>query len=139
MDYEFTLCLDIQADSHVASASKSRTGKLWDGRYEKITEEHGNELLAWLEKGVEVVTPVPTVTPTVTVPTVVPTVPVVPAESKVVKWLREQSVKAGYESLEDCCEKHDIDYKVLLTNDLLQRGLDKTLKDALAAKGGTNE
>jgi hypothetical protein len=135
MDYEFTLCLDIQADSHVASASKSRTGKLWDGRYEKITEEHGNELLAWLEKGVEVVAPTHTVTPTVNVPAPID----VPAEPKAVKWLREQSVKAGYESLEDCCAKYDIDCKVLLTNDLLQRGLDKTLKDELAVKGGANE
>jgi len=52
IDYEFTLCLDVQQKNHIASASKDRTG-LWDERYEKITEAHGRELLDWLEKGAE--------------------------------------------------------------------------------------
>jgi len=48
MDYEFTLCLDVQQQNHIASASKDRT-TLWDGRFEKISEAHGIELKKWLE------------------------------------------------------------------------------------------
>lgn len=48
MDFEFTICLDIQQKNHVAAASKDRTG-LWDQRYEIITEAHGRELKAWLD------------------------------------------------------------------------------------------
>ena len=51
MDYEFTLCLDVQ-QSHVAGASKDRTG-LWLNRYEMITVKHGQEMLDWLNKGSE--------------------------------------------------------------------------------------
>src|SRR5688572_16452065 len=38
--------------NHIASASKDRT-RLFDGRYFKISQDTGMELLAWLESGVE--------------------------------------------------------------------------------------
>lgn len=49
MEYEFTVMLDVDM-AHVASSSKDRTG-LFDGRYFKISQETGKELLAWLETG----------------------------------------------------------------------------------------
>lgn len=51
MEYEMTIMLDIDMQ-HVASASKDRTG-LFDGRYFKIDESTGQELLAWLDGGAE--------------------------------------------------------------------------------------
>lgn len=51
MEYEFTVMLDIDM-SHVASSSKDRT-RLFDGQLFKITQEHGEALRDWLEKGVE--------------------------------------------------------------------------------------
>ncbi len=49
MEYEFTVMLDVDMH-HVASASKDRTS-LFDGRFFKISQETGTELLAWLETG----------------------------------------------------------------------------------------
>lgn len=49
MEYEFTVMLDIDM-SHVASASKDRTG-LFDGQFFKITQATGEKLLSWLETG----------------------------------------------------------------------------------------
>ena len=49
MEYEFTVMLDIDMH-HIASASKDRTS-LFDGRFFKIDEATGTELLAWLETG----------------------------------------------------------------------------------------
>jgi predicted nucleotidyltransferase len=49
MEYEFTVMLDVDMH-HVASASKDRTS-LFDGRFFKISQETGQELLAWLETG----------------------------------------------------------------------------------------
>ena len=49
MEYEFTVMLDVDMQ-HVASASKDRTS-LFDGRYFKISQDTGKELLAWLETG----------------------------------------------------------------------------------------
>jgi hypothetical protein len=49
MEYEFTVMLDVDM-AHVASSSKDRTG-LFDGRYFKISQDTGKELLAWLETG----------------------------------------------------------------------------------------
>lgn len=60
MDFEFTICLDVQQKNHVASASKDRSG-LWDQRYEVIAESHGRELKAWLEQGGDEETPKPEV------------------------------------------------------------------------------
>jgi hypothetical protein len=51
IDYEFTLILDIERDKHIAMANKDRT-QLWDTRYEVITEQHGVELMNWLNSGV---------------------------------------------------------------------------------------
>jgi AAA domain len=51
MEYEFTVMLDIDMQ-HIASASKDRTSLL-DGRFWKITEDTGRELLQWLEAGVD--------------------------------------------------------------------------------------
>lgn len=51
MEYEFTVMLDIDMN-HVASASKDRTS-LFDGRYFKVGQETGTELLAWLESGAD--------------------------------------------------------------------------------------
>lgn len=50
MEYEFTLVWDISVEKHVASASKDRT-RLWDGRHEIITIDHGVELREWLNSG----------------------------------------------------------------------------------------
>lgn len=51
MEYEFTVMLDVDMQ-HIASASKDRTS-LFDGRFFKIGQETGAELLSWLETGVE--------------------------------------------------------------------------------------
>lgn len=59
MEYEFTCVLDLAVDSHVASASKDRTG-LFDGQHFVITERTGEQLLEWLEAGDE---PAPKVDP----------------------------------------------------------------------------
>jgi len=50
MEYEFTVMLDVDMN-HIASASKDRTS-LFDGRFFKISQETGKELLTWLEQGV---------------------------------------------------------------------------------------
>lgn len=52
MEYEFTCVLDLAVDSHVASASKDRTG-MFDGQHFVITERTGEQLLAWLDAGEE--------------------------------------------------------------------------------------
>jgi hypothetical protein len=59
MEYEFTCVLDLAVDSHVASASKDRTG-LFDAQHFVITEKTGEQLLQWLESGEE---PAPRVDP----------------------------------------------------------------------------
>lgn len=51
MEYEFTVMLDVDMH-HIASASKDRTS-LFDGRFFKISQETGKELLDWLETGAE--------------------------------------------------------------------------------------
>lgn len=51
-EYEFTVVLDIIHDGHFAVASKDRTG-LFAGETKKITEETGQTLLAWLDRGEE--------------------------------------------------------------------------------------
>lgn len=52
MEYEFTCVLDLAVDSHIASASKDRTG-LFDGQNFLITERTGQQLLQWLDAGDE--------------------------------------------------------------------------------------
>jgi hypothetical protein len=51
LEYEFSVMLNID-EQHVAHASKDRTS-LFDGRYFKIDQSTGKELLTWLENGVE--------------------------------------------------------------------------------------
>jgi hypothetical protein len=56
IEYEFTTVLDLIHDGHFAVASKDRTG-LFAGDPERITEETGRRVMAWLENGEE---PAPT-------------------------------------------------------------------------------
>src|SRR6185437_9721655 len=51
LEYEFTVCMDIDAD-HRATASKDRT-RLFDGFSDIITPRTGKKLLEWLEMGDE--------------------------------------------------------------------------------------
>lgn len=55
-EYEFTVVLDITHDGHYATASKDRT-RLFAGDPQQISEQTGKDLLAWLERGEEVVEP----------------------------------------------------------------------------------
>jgi hypothetical protein len=50
MDYEFTVVLDIDKDSHLYSASKDRT-QLFDGRPDTISVATGARLIEWLNEG----------------------------------------------------------------------------------------
>lgn len=50
MDFEFTVFLDIDQESHVASTSKDNTG-IFDGKYEVLTEDHGAMLYKWANSG----------------------------------------------------------------------------------------
>lgn len=50
MDYEFTVVLDIDKDSHVYSASKDRT-QLFEGKPDKITIDTGKNIITWLNDG----------------------------------------------------------------------------------------
>lgn len=52
MEYEFTCVLDLTVDTHIATASKDRTG-MYDGQHFLITEKTGEQLLAWLDSGDE--------------------------------------------------------------------------------------
>ena len=49
MDYEFTVVLDLSME-HIATSSKDRTG-LFDGQHFKPSQETGQKLLEWLNKG----------------------------------------------------------------------------------------
>ena len=46
ISYEYTVSLVIDQSSHIATADKDNTG-LFDGRYEMLTEKHGEELYNW--------------------------------------------------------------------------------------------
>lgn len=52
MDYEFTIVLDMDKDSHLYSSSKDRT-RLFEGKHEKLSVETGKLLLEWLNSGEE--------------------------------------------------------------------------------------
>jgi len=54
VEYELTTVLDIVHDGHYALASKDRTGLFVDKDPKAITVKTGEELLRWLEKGIEV-------------------------------------------------------------------------------------
>lgn len=51
IEYEFTLCMDIDQD-HYARASKDRT-MMFEGWRDQITEDTGRRLKQWLDTGVE--------------------------------------------------------------------------------------
>lgn len=52
LDFEFTVVMDIDQQSHLASASKDRTS-LFDGENFKLSVDTGKKMLAWLNKGAE--------------------------------------------------------------------------------------
>jgi hypothetical protein len=52
IEYEFTLCMDVDQD-HYARASKDRT-MLFSGWRDQITEEVGRKLKGWLESGADI-------------------------------------------------------------------------------------
>ena len=57
LEYEFTVVMDVDA-SHVASASKDRTG-MFDGWYDRIGPDTGRMLLSWLNTGRDEAPPPP--------------------------------------------------------------------------------
>lgn len=70
VEYEFTVVLDIDAEKHLATASKDRTSR-FDNKYFIPTEETGRELADWLNGGEEaktivasapITSPIPTTT-----------------------------------------------------------------------------
>jgi len=50
MEYEFGVVFDVERSTHLAVASKDRTG-LFEGRSLNLNQEVGKELAAWLAKG----------------------------------------------------------------------------------------
>lgn len=52
VEYEFTTVLDIVHETHHANATKDRTKLFSNSDPEKLSEETGKKLLAWLESGV---------------------------------------------------------------------------------------
>ena len=58
MDYEFTVMLDIDGQSHVATATKDRTS-LFDGEFFKITPDVGKKMLEWVNLGAPMAAPEP--------------------------------------------------------------------------------
>ncbi|MEK8131391.1 AAA family ATPase [Paenibacillus filicis] len=53
LEYEYTIMFDMNIDKF-ATANKDRTG-LFEGQSVRITPEHGEQLLAWLQNGVELI------------------------------------------------------------------------------------
>lgn len=52
LEYEFTCVLDLSTESHMATASKDRTG-MFDGSHFVITQDTGKQLASWLDSGTE--------------------------------------------------------------------------------------
>lgn len=52
LDYEFTTVLDLSVDGHIATASKDRT-RLFDGKFSVPSKKMGEELINWLNSGIE--------------------------------------------------------------------------------------
>ena len=61
MEYEFGVMFDVERNSHLAIASKDRTG-LFEGRTLNLDERIGKELSDWLASGADL-TPSPTTAP----------------------------------------------------------------------------
>lgn len=53
IEYEFTVTLDIIHEGHFAIASKDRTGLFTDKDPERLSEDTGKRLMAWLESGAD--------------------------------------------------------------------------------------
>lgn len=52
LDYEFTVVLDLEKQSHFYTASKDRTG-IFDNKHDELSEKTGIELLSWLSQGID--------------------------------------------------------------------------------------
>lgn len=50
INYEYTVSLILDADTHVASTDKDNTG-IFDGKYEILTAKHGKALFDWANSG----------------------------------------------------------------------------------------
>ena len=61
LDYEMTLVFNIVNQTHLAEATKDRTG-LFDGKQFLISKNTGLEILEWLNSGTPAKSPVPTIT-----------------------------------------------------------------------------
>lgn len=61
LDYEMTLVFNIVNQTHLAEATKDRTG-LFDGKQFLISKNTGLEILEWLNSGTPAKSPVPTMT-----------------------------------------------------------------------------
>jgi hypothetical protein len=61
LDYEMTLVFNIINQTHLAEATKDRTG-LFDGKQFLISKNTGLEILEWLNSGTPAKSPVPTIT-----------------------------------------------------------------------------
>ena len=61
LDYEMTLVFNIINQTHIAEATKDRTG-LFDGKQFLISKNTGLEILEWLNSGTPAKSPAPTIT-----------------------------------------------------------------------------
>jgi hypothetical protein len=61
LDYEMTLVFNIINQTHLAEATKDRTG-LFDGKQFLISKNTGLEILEWLNSGTPAKSPIPTIT-----------------------------------------------------------------------------
>jgi hypothetical protein len=57
-EYELTCSFMLDVHSHVATVEKDNT-HIFEGRYELLTEEHGKQLLAWAQSGIDAPPPAP--------------------------------------------------------------------------------
>ena len=84
MEYEFGVMFDVDRNSHLAVASKDRTG-LFEGRNMNLDETIGQELRTWLESGAEMAparptqAPAPAANPAASTASPAPTAPSKPA------------------------------------------------------------
>lgn len=98
LEYEFTVCMDIDAE-HRATASKDRT-RLFDGWSDIITSRTGKKLREWLEKGDEVAT-APQSDNVVQRELINAEVPLAPAKPKIRDWLDAFEVECASVDSED--------------------------------------
>jgi hypothetical protein len=128
-DYLLTICLDITSGTHVASASKDRTG-LWNNRYEVITEAHGKELLQWLEQGIDAPVPTPptaspqrpaTAQPPRQATNTPPAATAAPTTADPLAWFEQQAKKLLYLDFTAYCEANGYDYATVRTDKAMQK------------------